>query len=183
MSSTWWSTIHKIIVNNHMMTNLKAATQKEGRAASFKQLKPRLTSNCVNAAILWFVWSETSPNTQLLPLSVSSSTSAIGGRASVRNMAFFLSCPWYLWWSVECDGKSPSLPPFSPVIMESRQEAERVAGYSSFHHLPTTHTWLKDLCKLGGLHHLYPTPSEISRAAATVNIDKMLANGGRGNSV
>lgn len=46
-----------------------------------------------------------------------------------------------------------------PVKMGTRQEEKRVAGHSSFHHLSTTHAWLKDLCKLGGLHHLYQTKS------------------------
>lgn len=61
------------------------------------------------------------------------------------------------------------------VKMETRQKEKRAVGHSSFHHLSNTHAWLKGLCKLGGLHHLYQTPSKMKRqAAATVNIDKAL---------
>lgn len=111
------------------------------------------------------------PSPGLHPLSATETT--------VQNIPGFLSCPWYLWWSLEYEGNSPSSSLYLRLERKSRQEAERVAGHSSSHHLPTTHTWLRELCKLGGLHHLYLTPSEIGPAAATVNIDKMLANGGR----
>lgn len=61
------------------------------------------------------------------------------------------------------------------VKMETRQKEKRAVGHSSFYHLSNTHAWLKGLCKLGGLHHLYQTPSKMKRqAAATVNIDKAL---------
>lgn len=138
---------------------------------------------------LWTWVPALAPHAAIAALWFVSETSTIGGRdRRWKHRPPPLLWPWYLWWSMECEGKSHK--PlffffFTVVIMESRQEAERVAAYSSLHHLPTTHTWLKDLCKLWELHHLYLTPSEISRAAATVNIDKMPANaeGGSGNSI
>lgn len=64
--------------------------------------------------------------------------------------------------------------PFPPQLKwKPDREEKRVAGHSSFHHLSTTHAWLKGLCKHGGLHHLYQAPSKIKRQAeAMVNIDK-----------
>lgn len=95
--------------------------------------------------------------------------------STVQNITCLLFCSWYLWWSGACERKSLSSF-FPPVKMETRQEEERVVGHSSFHHLSTTHAWLKGLCKLGGLHHLYQTASKIKRqAAAIVNIDKALS--------
>lgn len=62
----------------------------------------------------------------------------------------------------------PSSPsPSSSVQMESCGGGKEgtVAGHGCFHHLPATHAWLRGLCKLEGLHHLYWAPSEIKRQA------------------
>lgn len=85
---------------------------------------------------------------------------------TVRIITRFRSRSWYLWWGDGCDRKS--LSSFSLQLKwKPDREEKRVAGHSSSHHLSTTHAWLKGLCKLGGLHHLYRAPFKNPEASSS----------------